>query len=137
MKTIGFILAGLITAIIALVCVFLLLLPGCEDTTCEIILSPDRSHKVVLYTRDCGATTGFSTHIAIAKSNEDIDDGTRILVADDDHGKANGHPVYHELIDIRARWIDDDSLELSYDKNARLFTEDDEARGITIIHRKR
>ncbi|MCF0072249.1 hypothetical protein LZD49_17345 [Dyadobacter sp. CY261] len=137
MKITGLILGGLVASVILLIGCFLLWAPGCEDTICEILYSPDRSHKVILYTRNCGATTGFGTHIALAQSDEDIDDGTTIFVADDDHGKAEGHPGYYELIDISAKWIDDDSLELSYDKNARLFTDKDAARGITIIHRKR
>lgn len=103
--------------------------PGCEDTTCETLFSPDRSHKIILYARNCGATTGFSTHIALAESDEDIDDGTTIFVADYNHGEANLHAVY--------RWIDNESLELSYNRNARLFTEKVKADGITIVHRKR
>lgn len=138
MKTVAFLLGGLVTTIIMLAGgLFLLWSPDCEDTTCETLFSPDRSHKIILYTRNCGATTGFSTHIALAESDEDLDDGTTIFVADDDHGNANLHPVYQALIDIRARWIDNHSLELSYDKNARLFTEKMQADGITIIHHKR
>jgi hypothetical protein len=137
MKTAAFVFGGLITIAVLIGWFFVMWAPGCEDTTCETLYSPDRSHKVILYTRNCGATTGFGTHIALAKSDEDIDGGTSIFVADDDHGKAEWHPVYQELIDVSATWINDDSLKLSYDKNARLFTEEMEARGITIIHRKR
>lgn len=137
MKTTAFVFGALIAIVLLIGWLFAMLAPDCEDTTCETLFSPDRSHKVILYTRNCGATTGFGTHIALAKSGEDIDDGATIFVADDDHGNANLHPVYQTLIDIRARWIDNHSLELSYDKNARLFTEKVKADGIRIIHRKR
>ncbi|GGH53235.1 hypothetical protein GCM10007423_58490 [Dyadobacter endophyticus] len=137
MKTAAFVFGGLIIIVLLIGWLFAMLAPGCEDTTCETLFSPDRSHKVILYTRNCGATTGFSTHIALAKSDEDINDGTTIFVADDGYGEANLHPVYQALIDIRARWIDNHSLELSYERKARLFTEKVKADGITIIHRKR
>lgn len=137
MKTTAFVFGALIAIVLLIGWLFAMFAPGCEDTTCETLFSPDRSHKVILYTRNCGATTGFSTHIALAGSDEDIDDGTTIFVADDNHGEANLHAVYQALIDINARWVDNDSLELSYDRNARLFTEKVKAYGITIIHHKR
>ncbi|WP_426292698.1 hypothetical protein ACN9ML_24275 [Dyadobacter endophyticus] len=137
MKTTAFVFGALITIVLLIGWLFVMFAPGCEDTTCETLFSPDRSHKIILYTRNCGATTGFSTHIALAESDEDIDDGTTIFVADDNHGESNLHAAYQALVDINARWIDNDSLELSYDRNARLFTEKVKADGITIIHHKR
>lgn len=137
MKTAAYIFGALIALVLLIGWLLVMWAPGCEDTICETIFSPDRSHKIILYTRNCGATTGFGTHVTLAESDEDIDDGTTIFVADDDHGEANLHPAYQELIDIHAKWIDNHSLELSYDKNARLFTEKVKTDGITIIHHKR
>jgi hypothetical protein len=136
MKTMGLlILGGLLVAVIISICAFFLLMPGCDNTIYQTIPSPDRRHKVILYSRDCGATTGYSTHISVAKAN--IDTGFTIFIADDVHGKANLHPVHQNLIDVRVRWINDHSLELSYDKNARLFKEKAQVGGITIVHHKR
>lgn len=135
---IGYIIGGIVLLIIVLFgALFFLLEPGCGNVIRETIFSPDQTHKIILYTRDCGATSGFSTHIALANADEDIDDATVIFVADDDHGKANSHPIYPELIDIRARWVRNDLLELSYDKNARLFKEKARADRITIFNHKR
>ena len=106
MKTAAYVFGALIIIVLLIGWLFAMLAPDCEDTTCETLFSPDRSHKIILYTRNCGATTGFSTHIALAESDEDIDDGTTIFVADDDHGNANLHPIYQAMIDIRARWLD-------------------------------
>lgn len=137
LKTIGVIFGGLIVALLLLLGSIFFSAPGCENTIYETILSPNRTHEVILYNRDCGATTGYSTHLSLAEVEEDIDSGSEILVADADHGKANSHPVYQNLIDVRMRWINDHLLELSYDKNARIFTEKDKVGEITIVHCKR
>lgn len=36
------------------------------------LVSPDKKHKAIIYQRDCGATTGFSTQISIIKRNEKL-----------------------------------------------------------------
>jgi hypothetical protein len=53
------------------------------------VASPDATLEAVIFQRDCGATTGFSTQISIInKGSRLTDDGGNLFVADTDHGKA-------------------------------------------------
>ena len=49
-------------------------LAGCDIWSCEnelfqTVFSPDKSLKVVVFERDCGATTGFNRQVAILKNS--------------------------------------------------------------------
>ncbi|HEY0281498.1 MAG TPA: hypothetical protein VGC27_02615 [Rhizomicrobium sp.] len=37
----------------------------CENTVVKSVVSPDGRHKAVLFQRNCGATTGFSSQVSI------------------------------------------------------------------------
>ena len=50
-------------------------LSGCTGSLCgnyivAAVKSPDASHTAYVYTRDCGATTGFSTHVSVIPSEK-------------------------------------------------------------------
>ena len=37
----------------------------CGSSPVQLVQSPDNQHAVAVYARDCGATTGFSTHVSV------------------------------------------------------------------------
>ena len=96
------------------------------DDTCEnVVLSesanPNRQIKAVIFQRDCGATTGFSTQVSILEFRDELkNDGGNVFVADTNHGEApsdeNGGPK------VEAEWISSNNLKLSYHPKARTFT---------------
>lgn len=45
----------------------------CSNKIYREYLSPDRSLKAVVFQRDCGATTGFTTQISIIESHESLE----------------------------------------------------------------
>ncbi|MCE7044147.1 hypothetical protein [Dyadobacter sp. CY312] len=105
---------------------------GCKNTIHSTFFSPDQKHKIVLHNYDCGATTGFSTHISLIESDEMIDGAGNTFVADDDHGKARSHPSFDTLIDVNIEWLDNRTVKITYDKLARVFEEDERVDGIDI-----
>lgn len=67
-------------------------------------LSPSQSHKAIIFQRDCGATTGFSTQISIMDINEELKNTTgNIYIID-------GHPdkVAPDIV-----WITESELLIS------------------------
>jgi len=46
---------------------------ACQNQVFKEYNSPDQSLKAVVFQRDCGATTGFSTQISILESDENLD----------------------------------------------------------------
>jgi len=48
----------------------------CANEIYNEITSPDTNNKIVLFERNCGATTGFSSQISIIKNNENLKNDT-------------------------------------------------------------
>ena len=92
--------------------------------------APDNSVEVVVFQRDCGATTPFSTQASIGEINAGT--GNRpgnIFVATTDHGNApagkGGGP------ELRVRWLDTRTVELAHHRAADVWTRT-EYRGVQI-----
>ena len=98
-------------------------LSGCSDSCAKdeiaSVLSPDGRHRAVLFERDCGATTGFSTQISVLERGAPLAGGGNALIADDDHGAAAvgewGGPW------AEVRWQSADKLLVRYAQGARIF----------------
>jgi hypothetical protein len=62
------------------------LTPLCGNEVVQKAVSPDGTRRAVVFQRDCGATTGFSTQISIIGSSEDLpNEGGNVFIA-------AGHP---------------------------------------------
>lgn len=100
---------------------FLSLDNTCENEVLSESVNLNRQIKAVIFQRNCGATTGFSTQVSIIElGNKLKNDGGNVFVADTNHGEApsdeNGGPK------VEADWIGNKNLKLSYHPKARTFT---------------
>lgn len=108
------------------------------DDTCEnVVLSesanPNRQIKAVIFQRNCGATTGFSTQVSILEFRDELkNDSGNIFVADTNHGEApsdeNGGPK------VEAEWIGNNNLKLRYHPKAQTFTKATSFNDIQITY---
>lgn len=65
----------------------------CGNTEVSTTHIPGTEYKVVVFQRDCGATTGDSTQASIIKTSQKLkNEGGNIFSADDDHGAAPAGP---------------------------------------------
>jgi hypothetical protein len=65
----------------------------CGNDTMAEFLSPDASAKLVVFQRDCGATTVFRTQASLLKPGMHLSDSSgNVFVADTDHGLAPSGP---------------------------------------------
>jgi hypothetical protein len=103
---------------------------GCGNDLLETVTSPSGGRKLVIFQRDCGATTGFSTQASLLPAGDPLRGSGNVFIADTDHGKAPGGPGGGPQ--LAARWIAEDTLELRYHPQARIFRADSVQRGITI-----
>ena len=62
---------------------------GCGNTVVRQADAPDGKHSAVMFQRDCGATTGFSTQLSIVRAGEPPAGAGNTFRADDDHGAAS------------------------------------------------
>lgn len=92
----------------------------CGNEVLQEIPSPDNKLKAVVFQRDCGATTGFSTQLTILKINEKLQN-TRgdVFSADTDHGKVPSGPGGGPKIEVI--WIGLHQLQVKYPQKARVY----------------
>ena len=66
-------------------------------------LSPDNKHRAVVFQRDCGATTGFSTQISIVGADDELENesGNIFIIS--------GHPDETSPV---VRWISNSELNI-------------------------
>jgi len=93
--------------------------------------SPDGALKVVVFQRDCGATTGFSTQASLISGTDKLPDKAgNLFVADTDHGAAPaaawGGPT------LGVRWEGVRAVVLQHDERARVFKAEKHVRGTSI-----
>jgi hypothetical protein len=104
---------------------------GCENDIVSEIKSPDEKLKVVVFERDCGATTNFSTQISILRSAQSLPSGAgNLFIADD-----NNHAVplgSKGTIKITLNWESSASLSISYPKNAHVFLKNLNEVGVAV-----
>lgn len=104
-----------------------LLLAGCTESDCsnEIIsqsVSPDGTKKIVVFSRNCGATTGFNTQGSILNQSEELpnEQGTA-FIADKTTAKVS--------------WSDDSRLVVAFEVGVQIFKEETSDRGVAIEYR--
>jgi hypothetical protein len=90
----------------------------CANVIVQILPSPDGELEAVLYERDCGATTGFSTQVSVVPKGDAVGAGN-VLVADCDHGTAPGASWGGPPAAIE--WAGDRRLLVRYHAKSRVF----------------
>jgi hypothetical protein len=92
----------------------------CRNEEMKRIASSDGTLEAVVFQRDCGATTDFSTQISVVRVHTNLPSRAgNAYVADRDRGRApaakwGGPPA-------SVRWLDARTLEVRYDPNSRVF----------------
>jgi hypothetical protein len=94
--------------------------------------SPDGSHIAVLFQRDCGATTGFSTQISILGTGDKLSGGGNAFRADDDHGIARAGDWGGSWAEMK--WLSPDHLLIRYAAKSRLFKQDTNVSRVRISY---
>ncbi|MDY0281727.1 MAG: hypothetical protein RBR35_14340 [Salinivirgaceae bacterium] len=92
---------------------------------------PGTKYKVVVFERDCGATSGFSTQASIIRSTAKLkNENGNIFTADCDHGAApaglGGGP------ELRVIVIGPNVIELAHHPRVRVFDAQTNYEGICI-----
>ena len=110
-----------------------MLLVGCDDLLCgnEVVRrvdAPDGKHSAVLFERDCGATTGFSTQISILDAGEKPSGGGNAFIADGGRRATWGGPW------ADMEWLAADRLRIRHDPQVRLFKSEANVSGVAISY---
>jgi hypothetical protein len=94
--------------------------PACENEISRDLTSPDGSHRVVLFSRNCGATTGFNTQSTILRRDEHLlDEGGDAFVLDGQDS-------------ARVSWTQGGRLSVEIADDVAIFKKENSVRGIEI-----
>lgn len=85
----------------------------CGNQIYKEYLSPSKSLKAIIFQRDCGATTGFSTQISILDSDEELDNESGNIFV------INGHP--NNVAPI-LNWKNNNKLNIQHSLTGDEFT---------------
>lgn len=109
-----------VLAIVASLLMSSLSLDMCENEVIKEVVSPDGKRKVLLFQRDCGATTDFSTQASVLSVRASLpNDGGNVFSADTNHGRAPSGPGGGP--ELTASWVGPNDLVLEHHTLARVF----------------
>ena len=133
LRTTGLVLLAVVVGVVG----FAYFSPDGGDACANEILaqypSPSGDKRVVVFARNCGATTGFSTQAALVLAGNSLpnEDGN-IFSADTDHGAApsgnGGGPA------LGVMWRNEKTLLLTRHPRARIFLARNDYDGIHVKH---
>jgi hypothetical protein len=107
---------------------------SCKNSTVSTAVAPAGDSKAVLFQRDCGATTGFSSQVSVTGAQEATSGVGNAFVADTDHGVANAASWGGPWVELR--WVSPQKLLIRYDAKARVFTQNATVSGVTVTYEK-
>jgi hypothetical protein len=113
-------------------------LSGCSGSCANSVISradaPDGLHSAVMFQRDCGATTGFSTQISVLEHGDEPSGGGNTFRADGDHGAATAGDWGGPWAEMK--WLAPDHLLIRFAAKSRLFEQDEEVSGVKISYQQ-
>ena len=119
--------AGVVVGGVALAATVLTLAWGgmCGNDVVARVPSPDGRLEAVVFQRDCGATTDFSTQVSVVRAGGSLPDaGGNLLVATGGPPGPGGGPV------VRAEWAGATRLRLRYYPGTHVVRAAREALGV-------
>jgi hypothetical protein len=107
---------------------------GCANSPISRADAPDGLHSAVMFQRDCGATTDFSTQISVLKQGHEPSGGGNTYRADDDHGAAAAGDWGGPWAEMR--WLAPDHLLIRYAAKSRRFEQQGKVSGVKISYQQ-
>ena len=92
----------------------------CRNSAVSEAPSPGAELKAIVFTRDCGATTTWATHVTVTEKLRLLPNVvTLVFVADGNHGRAPQGPAYAP--EARVHWRDGRHLVIAHHEKAMVF----------------
>lgn len=108
----------------------------CNNDIITEMPSPSGTRKAVVFQRDCGATTGFSTQVSVLPAREELPpDGGNVFVADDDHGQAPSGPGGGPAVEVV--WLREERLLIRHHPLARVFRSEPSVGNVVVEYEQR
>ena len=124
--------AGLVLLLVGVSALaYFLVFDVCGNDPVAEFVSPDTRAMLVVFQRDCGATTDFSTQASLVKANARLPVFSgNLFVADTNHGIASSGPGGGP--ELRVRWEGPKRLLLQHHAKVRVFKAEQLLNGIEV-----
>jgi hypothetical protein len=99
----------------------------CANTEHQTAKSPDGRITAILFDRDCGATTGFSTQVSLVGPDEKPAGKGNVFIADQGTDSTTWGGPWAEL-----KWLGPNRLLVRYDATARVFAQNGNVGDVQI-----
>ena len=98
----------------------------------EEVPSPDNSMRAVIFERDCGATTGFSTQVSVLPHGAKLpNEAGNVLIA----GERGTVPGKGGGPEVHAEWTAPDKLMIRYNQEGEVFLKEERIGKIEVGYR--
>jgi len=102
-------------------------LSGCLGDLCgnEIVSdTPEQAGRVraIVFVRDCGATTGFSTQVSILDEKQSVPN------------EPGNTFVAHDRLSVSVRWTAPDRLVVTYPAQAKVFLQENQLKAVKVSY---
>lgn len=99
----------------------------CGNEVMQETASPDGTRRAIVFQRDCGATTGFSTQVSIIGASDDLpnEPGNTFII--DDHPSQRG---------VTLRWADDSTLVVVTSDRSGVHKAETEVSGVVVRYER-
>jgi hypothetical protein len=97
--------------------------PGCVNKVREVMASPDGRMKLVVFLRECGGTESNLQASVLEAAEKLPERGANAVVVDDG--------------EVKFAWQPDGGVLVTYEKGARFYKQEPEARGIHFEYREK
>ncbi len=87
----------------------------CGNYIHKTITSPEATLKAVIFQRDCGATTGFSTQISILSATEKLSNDSGNIFSSDGHPDDSAPEV---------SWVSEDELSINKRDTVQVYNQE-------------
>lgn len=105
----------------------------CGNEVIEEIKSPDKTLKAIIFIRDCGATTGYSTQLSILELEDRLGNETgNTLILSDKFGE--GLSFDNGGAKVKAVWTSENSLTIYFDNKIEFTKKEEEIKDIEISY---
>ena len=86
--------------------------------------SPDKTHQAAVFVRDCGATTGYSFHVALIGRGDDVLETGNITILEGRQSGVDPRPTVN--------WSANNQLQVTTERSVKFFKREQVVSGVTI-----
>jgi hypothetical protein len=106
----------------------------CRNEIVQRATSPNGRWDAVLFQRDCGATTDFTTQVSVVRHGASTNWIGNAFVADGNHGAAAAAPWGGPWAEVG--WRGNDQFLVRFDQKSRVFDAKQNVSGVPISYQK-